>query len=498
MSFTLFSVIIILLFSVICLIEIFRGKKRILEKNLISLGALVTGVLMSITFSPVLAKWIAEPIFDEISKQAFYVNLVGSGIAINLFVKICVCIVLSAVLFIPLVFILRKLLFAIANGILKKALHGERQSRSFSAEASWVERNENVLSTVVSFISAVVVTMVITSPIMGTVDIVHSAASLAKRGDPGVFADMGIPEDQVKRVEEYVYDIPGNVFYRLGGKGMFTSVAKTDVSGEYVHVFSEVEQFGGAMENFISLVPLMRGKVEFAEKHLQSIDALCERVEEMNAGILLIAEFLPQIAETWEEGRTFFKIPMPNVDPNVQPLLNMLVHKMQSTDLQTVKQDTVTLLRIYALMLQCELPAADDGARMLAAIEDSHIIEDLRNEFSKNPNMHDLYREVPSIAVKFVKEYIDKQEEIRPVEYETFIQNIATSILTVNNRGYGTEEERVDTLCIYLQQHSKNLDLGGFSMSETVARYTAELLLAGVLETDTSVEAIARRVKNIL
>ncbi|MBE6577216.1 MAG: CvpA family protein [Ruminococcaceae bacterium] len=472
MSFSILSIFVIAVFALCLGIEIYRGINRGVLKTLVSFGALIVSIVLSVLIAPLLSGLFVDVAFDLFGRE-----LLRNFSALASIAEVVIAIITSIVLFLLVFFIVR----AIVALIIKKVYSAKIQKLADELddedhEDTWLKRNSRVVSVVVGCLSAIVLTMTITSPLLGMLDTAQNVIDFAESASPTMFSN-----DNMKGLKEgvgkYSNDVPGKVFYGMGGKLIFRSYACTFKDGERIALIREIEILEEATENLMTLMPVMKGEQAAEQKHLDSIDELCDCVEKMKLGRRLLATYIPQGTQAWLDGNTLLGIAKPKVNSLIDPTFNEMLRVCASSSEYNIQQNTVTLLHVYRIFLETkvlDIPEDASFDEVLAFLEQAGILDKLTEELNTNPYMSNVKKCVDDIMVDVIADQINLLE-FGDAAYLGLMSNIADSINTVNSKGYKTEEEKKAVMTSLTKQYIKDY---GLDVSDTAAEYTAGVILS--------------------
>lgn len=473
MSFSLFSVAILLIFFAVVSIEVYRGLKKGFRRALVSLGTTVAAVLVSVLltyFAAMVLSSLAISLF--LRKTSFYQDLVNGFSSMRTLIDAVLSMVIGAFVFIAIFFIVRALINAIVAIIFKKKLVQSADAPEYSEEKnSYFDRNSKALAVVVSVITSVVVTMVITSPVMGTLDVVNRSIGIIEKTSKKTVQSIG--EENLKALKKYANDIPGNVFYQFGGRLMFHGTASTDVYGERVHLLAEIDAIDDAAEDFVFVYKVLGAPENVTDAHIDRIYELCDDIDRIELCTGLLADVLSKGSSAWLRGNTYMSIPKPAMNGLIEPAFDEVLEVCSYTDYYSAKPNMITMLKIYAAILESDIIHVDQSNfnRVLEYVNDSGIINRLDAILAENPYMSGI--SVSSIAMSAVSNHI-WNNSYDSEKYEELMYDIADAINHVNDRGYATDEEKASVLASYAKKHIAEY---GVTIPDDIASSVAEEIL---------------------
>ncbi len=472
MSFSVLSIFVIAVFALFLGVEIYRGLRRGVLKTLVSFASLILSIVLSVLIAPLISGGATKIFFDIIGG-----DVSSSFGALSSISEILSAIFVSILIFLA-VFVVVRLVVALVVKIVynSKIQKFSDELEDENHENSWLKRNSRVLSVVVGCLSAVVLTMTVTSPLIGVLDTAQSVIDFSESANANMFKSEQM--QQIKEgVGKYSNDAPSKVFYGMGGKLIFRSYACTFNDGERIGLVKEIKVLEEATGHLMTMLPVMRGEQVAEQKHLDSIDSLCECVNDMKLGRKLLATYIPMGTQAWLDGNTIFDITKPKVNSLIEPTFNEMLKVCASSQEYNVQQNTVTLLQVYGIFLETKVLDIPEDAKfneVLNFLESAGIIDRLTEELSANPYMSNVKKCVDDIVVDVVADQLNMLE-FGEVAYMDLMANIADSINNVNTKGYKTQEEKKAVMTNLTKQYIKEY---GLDVSDSTAEYTAGVILA--------------------
>jgi len=468
MTISLLSVALLLLFLTVALIEIYRGIKRGVFKSLISFGNILASVLLSIIFSPMIAKLISDEISINISLGSYE----SLSKAINLLVDVIISSVISTFVFVIVFFLIRGILALIIGGMIKVKLKADPADPGYGKENdTFLGRNSKKLGAVIGCVSAVILTMILTAPIMGTLDVANRTFDMLERNK--LATQMKIDKKMIRDVETYSGDAVGNVFYHLGGKAMYHATASAEMYDEKVYILSEIDSVGEILDDFMYVKDILQKPLEAKKSHIRRIDELCVNIEDQKIFRGVLASGLSNAANSWLNDESFLGIKKPQLNTIIEPAFDSILDVCKSTKISNVNTNISTILQIYSVFLDSGILGVDQSNydSVLECIEESDIISRLEAILEENPHMSGVT--VSSISMSIVVDRV-KNYDYDEEKYGDLMYNIADALNSVNSKGYGSDEEKIEALTSYAEKHLAEY---GYDVPDDIAKATAEELI---------------------
>ena len=170
-------------------------------------------------------------------------------------------------------------------------------------------------------------------------------------------------------------------------------------------------------------------------------------------------------------------IPKPAMNEFIAPAFDGVLEVCANSTMYNIKDNTTSLLRIYSIILSSGImKAGDDFNQIIDCIQSSNLIEKLDAEIDKNPNMIIIKTYTAEIAMRAIADeiYGDSIGDILGEDYSVLTERLAEAIETINNKGYGTKEEKVSAMMSYAQEYLGDY---GVSLPASVAQPVAEIML---------------------
>ena len=497
MTFSLFSVAILSIAAVIMIKEIRKGFKGGFVKSLMSFTTLVLSLITSLILSP----YISESIGSEFS----YIirDLIGNNSAISqsdcmrIFLNALSSIIISSFFFLTILAVMRAIFSFFSSRIYNKVNNTE-------SELVEIEESENKISYMgesrkwgafVGAVTGLLMTIIITSPIMGTLNVAKDIVAFVERADKTIVADEEV-KAEVDALRSYANDSVGMVLYNMGGNIIYNSAASTTVRGETVYLVNEIKNMRLILEDFLEVYYIFQTPQNATPAHTENITRLCEYIEELRLCDIIIADYLPQAAQAWLGGNTFLGIHKPALNDVIVPAFDSILEVCSYTNIYTVKQDTITLIKIYALLIESGiLENADNFSALIACIDEYDLLMKLNSELDKNPNMMPAKKEINRIAMTIISDRIHS-DVYNSSKYNELTSSLADAINSITAKGYGTYEEELDAMTEYTLEYLKDYGIG---VPNSVAEPIADIMLQGLSSGGTiSSDQVENFLKNYL
>ena len=495
MSFSLFSVAVIFLFAVVLAIRVYIGMNQGFRKSLVSLGVVVTSAVFSVALTPLLCMLPAALIYDVADMLlgryvSGYRMTMETFPSVPLFIERMVSLVMSMLLFLVVFYVIRVVLGLVATAVQKIASKNHAGDSEYRIEkGSYFDRNSKWLGAITGGISAVVITMMLLSPIMGTLDIADRALDAAEQINSKSVYYIG--EKNAAAIKKYSKDLPGNVFYQCGGKMIFRGAASTYMYGEKISLLREVEIAQDTAVHAMKLYRALYDPESDLNMRLACMDRICANVERLKIGKGVAADAMRVGASAWQKNYLFYGIAKPEINTVIDPMMDELLGVCAQADIESVKPITVTILKLVRLSIDSDVLFLKEGDYELAMsmLKKGNMLDRIDTILAENPYTSDI--SIHSIAMSAIADNLllsGYDEE----QFEELTNALAQAVNTVNRRGSGSESDKVSALT---SQTKKHLEGYGIKVSTEMAQMVAKEL---VLKLGDTAEVTAQDIREII
>ncbi len=493
MSFTLFSVAILFITAGFILHGAVRGARRGTKKTFLSLISIFTSLVTSIILSP----YIARDLGAFFAK--FFASFIGYGKSeyMDMFLEAVLAMLLSSVLFLALFAAVRLLLAALFPlvRLIVSAKMGRVKDKSGikKPETPMYEKNHKKRGAAIGAICGLLVSVITVAPIVGTLTLVKDAATVIEKVDK-TSLNIGGVGAELTALKKYASDGPGLVLYHMGGKLIYSSAASTFMAEESVYLVNELENAGAIVDDLLALAKIFEAPANASKEDVAKIDALCEHLGEARLMTVLLAEYLPQAAKAWLAGEAFMNIPKPELGMGMSSAFDALLSVCAETDLYSVEDNMVTLLRVYSILLESGiLQAGNDFSAIFACLDESNLLEKLDAELAKNPNMEPVREYLSNIIMRIVAEQLFGSGLFTSEMLSELTVNLSAALSEIMEGEYESDEAKVADMMAYAKEY---IGAYGITLPDSIAQTISSVLLerveAGGELTPADIEAILR------
>lgn len=475
MSVTLLSVFVISVFVAILCIEMYTGAERGFHLSLITLGAVILSLFLSFLVTPVASSALASYLMsflEEIEVYSYYAELLPSvpSVVLSLLTML-----IGTVLFIFVFFILLVLVKMIAFAVYK---------RRAANRDSVPDRLSRMRGAICGFLSAVILTMTLTAPVMGTLELADNSLYIVKQTSTQAYQALG--PGNAAMVHSFTEDISANAFYQNGGRLIYDSVSGVSVSGERVYLLSELKTIAGMSKDMLDVYMIFSSPQTACDQHVQALRRLSNDVQELVLCENLTADIIKQCAIAWQNDEEFLSIQSPEINGVTRQMFDEILEVCANTNFTNGKKNAATLLEAYAILLESGifLEEPTDYSKIMNVLQSDGTIKKLENVLSENPYMKKV--SVSSIAATAVAAYI--KEETDGAREARLCEDIALIVSTVNGQA-GTASEKADAMASLLHDAMK---AEGIYVDKAFYRYASVQFLSDLPGKSVSEKDVSR------
>ncbi|MBO5701614.1 MAG: hypothetical protein J6S71_04180 [Clostridia bacterium] len=404
--------------------------------------------------------------------MAEYRDIVSLYPSLDATVEVIASALLSTVIFVLLFFILRGLSYLLCILIGSRAFKNKLDDPGYAEEKSYCGRNNKKLGALLGLACAFLSTMVLTSPLMGFLDIADTAIFTAEDILPNVWEAAGIDKDEVQKIKGYAKDIPGNVFYQFGGQVMFRSAASSEYYGKRVYLMREVDTVSDAVIDFAYVYTVLEHPELSHSAYIKYIHSLCDNINDLNICHALLADFISEEFTLWKNGSSNY-FEKPDIPETLEYAFDCVVSACADSTPQNIRENTSTFLRIYAIILESGIVnyESTDIFGIISCLNNTDLIEKINAELAKNPNLSNI--SFATVAISILTKQIDMATADKEMR-DDLMRNMAEAISIVRTRGYGSMDEKLAVLTSYTKEYFTDF---GIDLSEEMAKYNADVFL---------------------
>ena len=186
MTFSWFSVAVLLAVAAFVLSGMIKGARKGFIKTLASFISLIVSLIISLVISPRVSQIFGGYVLGFIKTQPFYGTLLPSSAYIDLLLTAVSSMIISSVFFLVILAVLN-LIFTISFKIIYSGI--EDKNRLFSAEnAPAYERNSKTFGAALGAVSGFLTVIIMFAPITGSLRMTGKVLNMIDKAMPDFFA----------------------------------------------------------------------------------------------------------------------------------------------------------------------------------------------------------------------------------------------------------------------------------------------------------------------
>ena len=141
----------------------------------------------------------------------------------------------------------------------------------------------------------------------------------------------------------------------------------------------------------------------------------------------------------------------------LEPLTDEMLRAACYTDRYNVMDNLGTIIDLYSVMIQYGTSGVSNNGSQdaMSLIQHTDVVNTIDQILKNNPSMQHIDSSILSMSLmrKYFAELNYNQD------YYSFVENLNDSIITVQQRGYGSSEERSTVFASYLTRYLKDFDV---------------------------------------
>lgn len=456
MSFTLFSVVLLLAVGVAMFIEVLRGLKRGFTRTMLSLAT----VLLAALGAGWLAVWLSDTPAQTVG-NALMELLNRAGNVTTLFPHLEALVFAAAdallspllfvVFFLILRLILRVLVSILCRSCLKKipdAPSGGQVGDYAGTNAPWYRRHDRMLGGVAGGLCGFLASLMLLCPVLGVLSVgnrvLRSTEATHLR-----WSTLGInPADIEYGVKPYAYDSVAAVLNAMGGDLIFSAVARTELEGETVSLPREAEACCEIATDFFSVYKVLGHMGEATPEQRETLASLGEQIDDSLAVRVLATDVVNGAADAWLEGKTYLKIARPSCGELIDPLITKALQVCTQSTPDCVGRDITTLLHVVLIANDYGLLSNPDYKTLLEGLGEDSVLDKIYAELAANPCMAHLCDDLTALALRMMVSAIE-WSDLSDAVYSGLLENLADSLNLVNGMNNSSREEKIQAMTEY-------------------------------------------------
>ncbi len=518
MSFTLFSVILLLFVGFAVYIEIMRGLKHGFVRTAISLSVvLLSAVLAAIPaafLSDLPTDYLAQLLFKNVSAINKYSETLPS---LKGLLTAAIDALLTPIVFAILFPLIRLILRGIVRAICKKRWRDPTNDprpagagrSAFSSDspnytqpnAPWYERHNRVLGGVVGGACGFLATLLILSPLLGTVSTASMLLRHLQSGELKV-SGLDLNNKTMAQIEPYINDATLAALAGTGGNLIYDGIATSKITYtvvEYddngkvvkkeqkeatISIRHELDECLSLSLDLITVLKSLSGGQQMTEEETELIGNLGSRIDDSPAMRVIATDFVTTACKKWLAGEAYLGMEKPDCGEYLDPVFNGVLRVCGASDADCIGGDITTLMNVYRILMDADLHLGSGSLNNL--MENDEILDHIYAELAANPCMAGLTDTLADDALFAMVSAIDLSSLTEQQKNEIW-EKLNDSLYLVNSMD-GTDAEKITRMTDYTIKHAEHY---GVKLPESVTSMAATTLVQELRgEKNLSVEQL--------
>ncbi|MBE6558922.1 MAG: hypothetical protein E7661_07975 [Ruminococcaceae bacterium] len=222
---------------------------------------------------------------------------------------------------------------------------------------------------------------------------------------------------------------------------------------------------------------------EVSEKDKKVLTGALEHLLESDWIAMVVADSLGYMSDCWLAGESFLSVNPPRLNDMLQPVMNTALEVLSTESPETLREDVITVTDILTdLMIAGFLEGNVDYEKMLAALGNDGLLNDLLKTLEENEHMAPLADELRTLSVRVVSSVLGDTLK-NTDEYDGLIDDMANELNDVLDL---SPKKRKEVIAVSVKDAFANYDVDlpedvAIEMSEKAIE---ELGKDGVIESD--------------
>ena len=481
MSFTLYSVAILLTLATAIFIEIIRGIKKGFLKMAVRLGTAVGGILLALPLSLWVGDIPAELLTGTVMRIGMLRRYAESVAGLDELITAYVDAVLSPIAFVILFFVIRAILSLVVSIVYAKKLKDSRYDAGYvTSEDAWYRRHDRLYGALTGAVIGLMVTVCLLMPLTGTLRTATAAVDCMTAAGASL-SKMGIANEQAEAVKKYADDAPSAVLYACGGELLYRATASFELEGERYALADELDGIRDAATDMRTMMKVFTSKkTTLTDEDKQSIKRFQGAIGSSGTVRFVSAGFLSKAAGTWLEGNKYLGMGRPTFGKVIDPVVSEILAVCVSTDTGTVPADITTMLNIYVLVTEYDMIRSPNYEKLVTQMGETSLMDDICAELKANPRMAYIAEMMTDTVVRTVASAINLSK-VAESEYEQLLVNLADSMNSLKGEGGDVKVARMTDYIVHY------VDKFGVDLPENMATVTAQYMVEEIDSNDGNV-----------
>lgn len=432
MNFSLLSVAFIAIFLSITAAQVYKGYKWGLVRSLINAALTIFSLFLAIFISTRIAPDVSHLVMEELDSSGALYGLFGEDLDLSNVISAVVSMLVSVIVF-PFVFFTLRIILAIFSPLIYKPF----RSKNSSADSPYTDenapehmKNSSKLGAVAGILSAYVITLVLLSPLVGTLGATQKIFGIVKTYSSNS-ADLNEIADEITY---YSNDAASVVLGFCGANAIFDLTATAEVAGERTTLNKELDAISRL--DVMTLVASISDFTNITPEAKKNIDDSLSVIEDSALIRSFVADTLSSAAKTWLDGGTFMGMEKPNLgdDSVVESLVTQLIEICSTSSPYTIVADISTLVNLSSIISEAEgLLSASNYEEFARELSKNNIVARIETEIDKNPHMRPIMTFIKDMTMQTLVTELKDNLNYSEEEYEQLLTGLAESLTEVKD-----------------------------------------------------------------
>ena len=471
MSFNLVSIAVLFIAAVIITFEVIRAISRGVKKAVITLVSIFISIFLAIIITLLASDAIIGAAIKLLDKLSGLNVLYDRFPHFKEVVFAYADAIISPILFV-LLFLLVRLIVAITFAIIFRVRAKKNKDTAYENEdAPEYVKRPKWISAILGVVSGFLVSVILFMPVVGTLKIAATAAE--KVNETSEAFNFKIKKSTVKALRSFSNDLVGNVFYYSGGVLVYKATSSSKLNGNHFELEPEIVHSLDGIDDLLNVGMIISDVGNITPEEKELLAGVGEKINQAETLRTVGADFIADLAKRWLVEDKYYNIPKPSVGNASEVFFDKMLYVCKSTTPDTVGADLSTLLNVYLLSDEYGILVTKDYKDLVETANRTGAFTQIKDELSKNSRMKGVSAEIDNMAVRAVASAVTNFSD---EEYEVITTDVAN---TLNAAMKYREEERVEYITAYLEQHinERDIDVGQDITNEVAKKLADELMM---------------------
>ena len=442
MSFTMLSTTILIVAVMLVCGKAVSGYKAGATRSLADLALLIASASLGAVISVLMASVVGDSLYGSVTNMEFYRDIVEQIGDIRSLALILTGMVGAVILFVPIFFII----YGIGSAILAMVFKtyacdiSDKGNEQSGETVSFYAKNGKTIGAAVGSVCGFLILIAIFTPLAG---ILKNTTALVDALEECMETQI-IDDSETESFFSYSDDVMISVVYEAGGKAIFDTLTLVEHGGRITSLSHEIEVLESIRLNEIAEIieDVVEGDAKDAEMMLTEAkkSVFVEALMHMS---------VRSAAESWLSGESYLGVPRPSFGEGrmFDNFLNEILFVCSQSELDTFSDNMITLINVNGIFAEKRSALASGDYNVIAKeLADGGLLDELRAEFEKNPNMQRVVYAIDDMVMTMI---VDEVNSSKHSEYnrETLYRRLANAM---NQTQHQTDEERVNSIAEFV------------------------------------------------